>query len=212
MVCFSGYSWAVKASTHLVGPGPNRFSDSPENVWVDGARQLHLRITHRSGRWWCAEMVLAQSLGYGTYRFSVASPIGALDPNVVLGLFTWSDDPASNHRELDIEFARWAHPLDAMNAQYVVQPADLSGHLTPFSQPVSLTPSVHSFNWTPRRVVFTSVAGDGRPIADWAYAGADVPEHGGEHARINLWLHKGLVPTDGAEVEVVVSGFSFLPP
>ncbi len=41
----------MKASPGLVGPGPNVFSDSPENVWVDAAGQLHMRITARDGQW-----------------------------------------------------------------------------------------------------------------------------------------------------------------
>lgn len=49
-----------------------------------------------------AEVILSESLGYGTYSFTVSSPIGDLDPNVVLGLFTWSDDPAYHHREIDV--------------------------------------------------------------------------------------------------------------
>jgi hypothetical protein len=210
-VSFSGYSWAVKSSSDVVGPGPNRFSDSARAVWVDTAGQLHLRMTHNSGGWSCAEVTLTRSLGYGTYRFSVASPIEALDPNVVLGLFTWSDDPAYSNREIDVEFARWADPFDLTNAQYVVQPADRAGHLSRFAEPALLEPSIHSFSWGPARVSFASAAGSGQPIAAWTYAAADVPRPGGEHVHINLWLDKGLAPTNGAEVEVVLSRFSFTP-
>src|SRR2546422_5119806 len=32
---FSGYDWWVKTRTGLVGPGPNYFSDSTNNVWLD---------------------------------------------------------------------------------------------------------------------------------------------------------------------------------
>ncbi|MDQ4089270.1 MAG: hypothetical protein M3163_03045 [Actinomycetota bacterium] len=51
-------------------------------------------------------------------------PGGRLDPNVVLGLFSWSDDPAYNYREIDIEVARWGDVAGDTNAQYVVQPWD----------------------------------------------------------------------------------------
>ena len=66
-----------------------------------------MKIVKTAGKWVCAEVVLQQTLGYGTYRFYLDSPVDSLDPNVVLGLFTWNDDPAFNNRELDIEFARW---------------------------------------------------------------------------------------------------------
>lgn len=207
-VAFSGYSWAVKSSTGLVGPGPNVFSSSPENVWVDAAGQLHLRITSRAGRWLSAEVFLDRSLGYGTYRFKIASPVGDLDPNAVLGLFTWNDDPAFNHRELNVEFARWGNAGDPTNAQYVVQPHDHAGNLSRFLEPLS-APSVHAFTWGSKGVNFASTDAAGRTIANWRYTGSDVPRAGGERTHINLWLNRGLPPANGAEVEVVLSEFSF---
>ena len=95
---FSGYDWLVKTSTVLVGPGPNYFSDDEENVWIDDQGRLHLRLTRDStGHWRASEVVLQTSLGYGQYRFAVEGTPQELDPNVVLGLFTWQDDPSENH-------------------------------------------------------------------------------------------------------------------
>lgn len=205
-VAFAGSTWAVKSSAGLVGPGPNVFSDSPENVWVDSAGRLHLRITYRDGRWLAAEVILAQSLGYGTYRFDVESPAGQLDPNVVLGMFTWSDRAAYNHREIDVELARWGDAASATNAQYVVQPYDQPGNLVRFQQSAE-GPTSHQFTWTSKAVSFLSSAGTGA-IASWKFAGRGVPKAGDERARINLWLHGGAPPMDGNEVEVVLSGFS----
>ena len=105
-ITFSGYTWDVKSSAGKVGPGPNSFSNSASNVWVDASGRLHLRITLSKGHWYCAEVVNRQSLGRGTYAWTLDSPVDALDPNVTLGLFTWNDDPAYNHRELDVELAR----------------------------------------------------------------------------------------------------------
>ena len=207
-VTFAGSSWTVKASAGLVGPGPNVFSDSPENVWVDSSGRLHLRITYRDGRWLAAEVVLGQSLGYGTYRFDVESPTGQLDPNVVLGMFTWSDRPAYNHREIDVEVARWGDAGSATNAQYVVQPYDVPGNLVTFRQPDE-GPTSHQFTWTSKAVSFLSTTGAGGPVARWNYTGRSVPKAGDERARINLWLHGGAPPVDGNEVEVVLSGFTF---
>jgi hypothetical protein len=206
-VGFSGYAWGVKSSP-LTGPGPNAFSDSPANVWVDAAGALHMRITHRDGQWQCAEVVLDRSLGYGTYAFDVASPVGALDPNVVLGLFTWDDDPAYNHREIDIEFARWGNAADPTNAQYVVQPYTTASNLKRFWQPAT-APSVHSFAWASKSVTFASAAATGQSIASRRYSGKSVPRPGAERTRINLWLQGGVPPVDGSEVEVVLSGFTF---
>lgn len=205
---FAGHLWAVKASSEPVGPGPNLFSDSPLNVWVDAEGQLHLRITCRQGRWQCAEVILSRSLRYGKYSFAVASPVGDLDPNVVLGLFTWSDDPAAHHPEIDVEFARWGNDSDPTNAQYVVQRDDRDVNVERFVQPLR-APTFHSFTWAPKTVDFASATAANQTIAGWHYSGADVPRAGRERTRMNLWLNKGLPPTNGAEVEVVLSNFSF---
>lgn len=207
-VTFAGSSWTVKDSAGLVGPGPNYFSGGPENVWVDAAGQLHLRITARNGQWQSAEVVLDRSLGYGTYRWTVASPLGRLDPSVVLGLFTWSDDAAYNHREIDIEVARWGDAAGATNAQYVVQPWDRTGNLRRFVQP-DTSPTTQEFTWTSKSVAFRSATAAGQTIDAWTYKGHDIPRAGNERTRMNLWLNGGAPPTDGAEVEVVLSDFAF---
>ena len=207
-MAFAGYTCSVKASAAPVGPGPNFFSDSLENVWVDGAG-LHLRITLRNGRWRAAEVVLDRSLGYGTYRFTVASPVGRLNPNVVLGLFTWSDDDADNHREIDIEMARWGNPASATNAQYVVQSSGTPGNVSDFAQP-DAPGSTHEFTWAAKAVTFRSATASGATFATWTYTGMDVPKPGNERIRINLWLHRGAPPMHGAAVEDVISDFSHL--
>jgi hypothetical protein len=63
--------------------------------------------------------------------------------------------------------------------------------------------------WAPNLVTFLSTTARGLLIAGRQYKGADIPKAGGEHTRINLWLAGGAAPTDGNEVEVVLSGFSF---
>jgi hypothetical protein len=202
-ISFSGYTWQVKASSEPVGPGPNVFSDAPASVWVDRQGRLHLRIAEREGQWTSAEVVNTRSLGYGRYRFDLASPVGALDPNAVLGLFTWSDDPAYANREIDVEFSRFAAADDPTNGQYVVPPYTRAGHLLRFVQPPAARTAV-SFDWRPGSVSFAGPAG-------WTYRGADVPPPGGEHARINLWLYRGAPPAGNEPVEVVVNAFRFTP-
>lgn len=210
---WSGYTWWVKSSVEPVGPGPNWFSDSPRNVWVDRQGRLHLRITYQNGRWYCAEVVCTSSLGYGTYRFYVESPVANMDPHVVLGLFTWSDDPAYAHREIDIEFSTWGDPTSP-NAQYVVQPAT-SGRLHSFWMDRRIKSSVHSFTWLGSSVSFLSVRGSlstpSDVIQQWEFAGENIPIRGDETPRINLWLVQGRPPQNGREVEVIISRFEFVP-
>jgi hypothetical protein len=204
---FSGYTWQVKSSTGRIGPGPNYFSDSPDNVWVDSLGRLHLKLTASNRRWYSAEVINTQSLGRGRYSFDLGSPVDALDPNVVLGLFTWSDDPDHNHREMDIEFSRWGNPADPTNGQYVVQPYDHPGNLQRIAAS-GASLSTQSFDWQPFAVAF---AGSTAAPSAWTYSGPDVPQPGSERARINLWLYRGAPPANGKAVEVVVGRFSFTP-
>lgn len=218
-ISFAGYTWWVKRSSYPVGPGPNWFSDSDCNVWVDSRGRLHLKITRIGNRWECAEVVCTRSLGYGTYRFYLESEVHNLDPRVVLGLFTWSDDPAYGHREIDIEFARF-QGASGPNAYYTLVP-----HLgynpqrqDAFYWLAHIPRSIHQFRWEPSRIVFQSIRGHRKPPPDpkyihreWVYSGADRPIPRDETPRINLWLQDGQPPTNGREVEVVIARFEYLP-
>ncbi len=214
---FSGYDWWVKTSANPVGPGPNYFSDSTNNVWVDDTGYLHLKQTYRSNQWQCAEIVSARSFGFGYYRFHLLSDVNRLDPNVVLGLFTWSDDPAFTHREIDIECSRWSNAADLRNAQFVVQPFGSPGHLVRYAVPAQRTNTTHFFNWQSNRVVFQCQSGDFSPnpdptnvISGWTYTFAP-PQPGDENVRLNLWLYNGTPPSNGQEAEVIIQSFEFVP-
>jgi hypothetical protein len=207
-VTWNGVTWDVKTSRSAVGPGPNLFAKT--NVWVDGAG-LHLRIAKNgSGVWSCAEIIGPATYGYGTYTFALASRVDGFDPNVVLGLFTWSDRAPYAHREIDIEFARWGNSADPTNAQYVVQPYDRPAHLKRFTQPATVT-SMHRFTWHPGQIAWESYDSNGVSIDSNTYNGSDVPRSGDERVHLNLWLFNGAAPTNALPAEVVVSSFTFTP-
>lgn len=219
IITFAGYNWLVKSSTQPVGPGPNFFSDSTENVRVDAQGRLHLAITHRDGKWHCAEVILMGSFGYGRYVFQLATPVGRIDPQATLGLFTWdSSAPANHNREIDIEIGRWGIPFDPTNSQYVVQPYTTPGNLVRFTTPDSLAFSTHSFEWTPDSIKFLSVKGhQSTPpydslISSFTYTGPDIQPPGIENTRMNLWLFRGFAPLNGQGFEVIVSNFKYFPP
>jgi len=217
-ITFSGHDWWVKAGGDKLGPGPNYFSDSTNNVWVDNLDQLHLRITHRSNLWQCAEIVSQRTFGPGSYRFELGSPANNLNPNAVLGLFTWSDNEAFAHREIDIEISRWGSLTDANNAQFVVQPFDTAGHLLRYRVPPGVSDSTHLFIWETNRIVFQSLSGAYTPnpistnvVSNWIY-NLDIPQTGDENVRLNLWLMNGAAPSGNVEVEVIIKSFHFVPP
>jgi SdrD B-like domain len=207
---FGGHIWTIKSSDGLVGPGPNQFA--AENITVDAAGNLHLRISQDrdNGNWYSSEIINTSSFGYGTYRWTTTSDLTNLDRNVVLGLFTWNDLPIYANREIDIEVARWGNPGDPTNAQFVVQPSDITGHLRRFTQPFG-GPTTLQFTWAPGRIDYLVRSG-AVTIESWRFVGPDVPIPGGENARMNLWQHQGLAPSNGKPLEVVFTGFDYCTP
>jgi hypothetical protein len=216
-VNFSGYDWWVKSPAGLAGPGPNYFSDATNNVWVDTNGWLHLRVTHRTNAWQCAEIVSARTFGHGNYRFEVNSPIDSLNQNVTLGLFTWSDDPTFTDREIDVEGGRWSNPADVNNAQFVVQPFDGVNHLVRYTVPVGLADTTHLFIWETNRIRWQAQTNGFSSAGTNVFSSytfttvADIPQSGDENVRLNLWLVNGVAPSDNNEVEVVIKSFNFVP-
>jgi hypothetical protein len=214
---FSGYDWWVKNYTTPVGPGPNYFSDATNNVWTDTNGWLHLLITNRTNAWQCAEIISARTFGPGSYRFELNSVVNNLNPNVTLGLFTWSDDPAFTDREMDVECGRWQNPADTNNAQFVVQPYYLSNQLVRYRVPPGLADSTHLFIWQTNQISWQSQTGAYSAVATnliaaYVFTNAtNVPQSGDECVHLNLWLINGNPPSDSNEVEVIIQNFNFVP-
>jgi len=211
---FAGHEWWVKVTEQRGGPGPNYFSDSTSNVWVENGK-LHLKITKRGNLWYCAEVVCIDTFGYGQYVFKVESPVGNLDKNVVFGgLFTWDIPAIEAHREIDFaEFSKWGQNTDS-NTQFVIQPYTVTGHRHRWILPPWVVNSSHIGIWNHDTVQFKSIHGYNILNPDtvyhsWTYIGADVPHNGKENARMNLWLDSGFAPTDGLEVEVIITDVIF---
>jgi len=219
-VTFSGVHWLAKVSSAKVGPGPNFFSQ--DNVSVDTQGRLHLKISKSGAKWLCSEIVLQETLGYGTYRFYVESTLDKLDSSVVLGLFTWNDDPAYNHRELDIEFARWGSAANK-NGWYTVQPYNVAGNQASFIQPATAGGSTHILDWLrdsasgSLRARFSSLTGFAtapsaiNPLIYQSTFNNGVPPTGGENVRMNLWLFQGKAPAGRNNVEIIIDKFEFVP-
>jgi len=209
-VTWGGLSWQVKTSNAPVGPGPNVFARA--NVSVDAGGALHLQIQKdATGRWTTAEVIGPTSYGYGTYTFTMGSSVGGFDPNVVLGLFTWSDKAPQAHREIDIEVARWGSASDPTDAQFVVQPYSVANHLVRFQTGTSPT-LVFQFTWRAGRVDFVARdAASSATVSSYSYSGSDVPTPGDERVHLNFWLFNGSAPTNGLPAEVVVKSFAFAP-
>lgn len=206
IIDFSGHKWVVRNSDEKKqGPGPNYFSDSKENVWVDEQGRLHLKIVKKEGVWYCSEVTLRHSYGYNKYIFYVASRVDELNENVVGGLFTYKND----EEEIDIEFSKWSDPENE-DSQFAVQPSYLSGNKKRFDLNLNTEFSTHFFNWKKDTIEFASYKGHTlNPksedlIKKWTYTGNNVPPDRDEKLKINLWLFKGASPTDNNEAEMVI--------
>jgi hypothetical protein len=91
-------SWVGQAVEPTCGPGPNGFDDSSETVDVDHEGGLVLRVRRTGDDWVCAEVVGEEATGYGTYEWTIRSDLCGLDRQLVLGMFTWSDEPDRFHQ------------------------------------------------------------------------------------------------------------------
>lgn len=213
-VWFSGYKWYIKRNEDWKAPGPY-FSNSRNSVWVDEKGRLHLRISKWNGGWYCSEVTCEKSFGLGKYLFYLASPIDRFDKNVVLGLFTWSDRPAYEHREIDIEIARWGK-FFGTNAQYVVQPWTHWGNMQRFFHTRHSVYTTHSFTWEKSRITFQSFIGPSVSanrsdiIQQWVCTTKDIPLPGDEKVHFNLFTAGNKSPSDGKDTEVIIAKFQFI--
>jgi len=201
-ISFSGHLWTVTSGSLDDPAAPNRFSADAKSIFVDGRGRLHMRLRHDGGTWYSAEIACTRPLGYGSYSFVIDSDIGALDPNIVVGLFTWSDDDAFANREIDVEFSRWGDPA-ASNAQFAVQPYEARRHLVRFNVPRGSRRSTWSIGWEPASVAFEGYAS--------AILRDAVPPPGNAVAHINIWLAGARPPINRREAELIVDHFDFQP-
>lgn len=225
---FSGYQWRVKKATYpySLGPDQNYFSDSTSSVWVDNDG-LHLRTRQVSGTWYSTELILQQSLGYGTYIFHTNSSIDSIDANAVLGFFSWDSNnvnPTLTHREFDIEFSKWGVPTSSTNSQFITQDGSHECNATnclrfQTTVPTSNKHMTFYIVWSQGKLDFRAYKGQywSTPpnrslVKKWIYTGSFVPTPRTEKIRINLWFFQGQPPLAGQENDVVVENFLYKPP
>jgi hypothetical protein len=209
---FSGLTWRVRWKPSDRGGTTNPYN--PDNVFVDRAGRLHLRIISREQRWTCSEVNLTRNLGYGNYSFTVEDT-SSLDPAVVFGMFIWdySTDQQEN-REFDIEVSRWGDP-DSENAQFVLQPSYAVMNISRFVAPAGKLK--HTFVWEPGRLTMMTsrVSGslEGAIVSKHVFT-SGVPKPGSESLRMTFYVYRSPKSKSvGLQqpAEVIVDRFEFLP-
>ena len=206
---FSGYHWTVKSRRTPSGPGPNYFSSNEKNVFIDKQGKLHLKITKDGDKYYCAQVNIIKSLGYGRYIFHLDSDVTSIDDNAVLGLFTYSNSKDYHHREIDIEFSKWGKPGNP-NSQFAIQPSEKPGNKTRFDTGKKYDSLIVQFHWKENMINFTCygvINNHKEMIKQWNYRGKDIPKKGDETCRMNLWLFRGKKPVK--ESEVIIRKFEF---
>lgn len=196
---FSGYYFNYKDRPTPVGPGPNRFLGTAENVWVDSTGYLHLRIAKKNNLWYCSEIISTREFGYGTYVFTCLTDIRNFDRKTVFGFFTWDDYSFQEqaNSEVDIEFSKWNIAGDTDLVNYAVQPVIFSNP-TPYLErsnkppiPTSYIskPMTHMMKWTPNEIIWESYEGENYPgvnkVASWRFDTTNIARKKIEGSRVS---------------------------
>jgi hypothetical protein len=239
---FAGRKWDIKVYNDIVwGPGPNYFTNHPNDVFIDDDGYLHLSVTERNGKWRCTEVISQDAMGYGTYIWTLRGNPVNIDRNIVIGLFTWDDFTFQTdaNSEVDIEFSKWGVEEQDTTLQYGVQPIKFGTYYPERDYKPKAEPSLwngvstHAFTWTPDSITWASWQGDqygnGEPLASWKFDLNNPPREKEENgnisdpiiipapgnntnARMNMWLVNGPQgPFLQVRHEIIIQNFEYIP-
>ncbi len=209
-IIFAGMSWHTKDSCG--SPGPNNWSNSSQNVWVDSLGYLHLKIIKIDNKWYCSEIISDKKMDYGEYIFSINSDVAIFDPNAVVGIFLYQDD---NH-EIDIEFSRWGITSNNL-CWYTVQPVNSFSQAS-FALENGFISTTHKILWSKNKIVLQSYTGNYSTIdssnfviGNWVYSGIHNPVPDSVRLHINFWLMNGLPPKNQKNMELIIKSVKIQP-
>ena len=215
-LAWKGRTWQV-SSGGIAGVCPG----NPNNVTVDAAGYLHLKITNSNGMWSASELFTTDKLGFGTYQWQIDGPIDTFDKNVVLGLFPYGPAAgigADGTNEIDIEYARWGQ-ANGPNGDWTNYPASGStiGELSYSFSLGGATLSTSRFVWSSTSITdflfagLQPVEGMAGLIKTWTYMPqnptVNIPQQP-LPLGMNLWCFNA-PPSDGSAVEIVIRDFTF---
>ena len=203
-IFWKGLDWTIRPDGQG-GPANNHWRGN--NVVFDANDNLHIKITKQGGLWTCGQISTAHLLGYGVYKFVLASPVN-FDKNIVAAGFTYLDDK----NELDIEFSKWADD-NWPNTGFTVQPGPYVEGVNNFNfdlpnDVVGLTCIIEHYPHGDIRFVINNPE-TGTSITH-LYKGSHVPAEL-QKFMFNIWLVNGIPPSDLKETEMVISDFQFTP-
>lgn len=213
---FGGYTWYVRTSDDLEDPGPNRWNNSNDSVWVDNNGNLHMKIRKVGDKWYSSEVDMQKSLGYGRYVFMTESNVDKYDTNIIPAMFLYNFQ--NDNSELDIEYGNWSGET-INNALFTAQPVTSESQYSFNISSVNGNYFSNIIDWNSHRVVFQVI--DGHYIyppsqdfieGEWTYMGSHIPKtKDGQIAIINFWLYNGAAPSNGQDAELIIANFTFIP-
>jgi hypothetical protein len=204
---FSGYDWEVRQISSNWGGKLNPYD--PANASIDENGFLHLKIVHRDDRWFCADVGLKESLGQGSYLFTVRD-VSSMDPAAALRMYTWNHFKLFNN-EMGIDISRWGDP-NSKNGQFVVHPSFQPHNLYRFEVPDGLV--TFRFDWIPGKVSFEAARGrlaEGQAIVAKQTFTSGVPQPGGEKIHISLYAYGDSRIPMKESGEVIIEQFRYIP-
>ena len=207
-ISWSGYTWDVRPAGAGQTPGPNDWSGSTANVRVRRSDLLLSIVQNRSGNWTSSEIRNRRHLGYGTYRWVVATNLSRLDANDVLGMFTYGGSDPSNN-EIDIEASHWGDMSAPTGSATVWQNADAGLSDERAFSYSNRPPYVNQFTWSPGRIHYVVTDGAGATLFARTVS-TGVPRASTESPIINYWRYRNVSPSRVRTIRV--SSFAWAPP
>jgi hypothetical protein len=210
---WQGELWQGRVSVGKQSPGPSYWLTTPQTAFTDNLGRLHLVSRKVGGTWYAAGLdSLKSDYGYGLYRFVVETSLARMEPQAVVGLFTFNNSAVDGHLENDIELSRWGNPsATAPNTQFVVQPWRAARHLVKFFAKAT-KPMTYEFDWQPTSIVFRVRNGalpTSRVLRSWTFVTSHKPTSGTE-LHLNLWMHGTPVYAISSQ-EVILRSFTYTP-
>ena len=196
---WKGQNWYLTSGK--ANPGNNYWNNA--GAWIDSQNRLHLTVVKDKGKWKCTMLNSEYTYLYGTFTWTVASPVYCFDENSIVGLCTYLDDC----HELDIEASRWGE-TKGNQLWYSVQPAKIEGNSRGYLVPSNIkgTNTIYKIEWKPTYVRFTSMQANGKIIADYNYTNISGIPKQPESVIMNLWLMAP--PSNGKNIELIISNFT----
>lgn len=204
-----GLHWMTRTDTwHPGGPAANQ-KWNPRALRKRDDGSIEISISTVGGEPLSAEIVSAESMGYGTFEasYELIAPARMRDmhKNIVWGIFPFDwDDPYPGYQEIDIvEDSYWSGYTD-MVGKYTLYPQgeDSGKHLTDRPWTQTGKGATVRMTWTPGKVLWetweshltesearTTPAAQGGYFSGSITNGIPVPRT--QRVHINLWAFKG---------------------